>query len=139
MIYKKIFILSCLLLLSSCSSTDVQIDKQSEINEQNKSETVTKENLVDHLYENQLNSQNKSESNNEDKIQLNEISIKGSAQLKRELNQVLSYHCMKHRKKFLSENQCLEKVNQIVKRCESDHKSINPDFVKCIKESLRKI
>ncbi len=137
---KKLIKVLMIILLTSCSSSHEQEQVINEVSEQNRSETVKKEHLVDHLYENQLVDESRdNQSSKDEKISLEEISIKGSAQLKRELNQVLSYHCMKHRKRFTSENQCLIKVNQVVKRCESEHTSINPEFVKCIKESLKKI
>ena len=92
---------------------------------------------VDELYEVQL--QESTTPSTSENIKINEISLKGSAQLKRELNQVLSYHCMKHRKKFTTENECALKVNNTLKNCETKHSDLNPDFVRCIKDNLKRI
>lgn len=68
-----------------------------------------------------------------------EVKLKGHSQLKRELNQILSFHCMKHRKRFKSEGQCIEAVNLAIVSCEKNHQEVKPPFVKCLKSKLKNI
>lgn len=68
-----------------------------------------------------------------------EVKLKGHPQLKRELNQILSFHCMKHRKRFAHESVCINAVNQVIVTCEKSHTEVKPSFVKCLKSKLKNI
>lgn len=68
-----------------------------------------------------------------------EVKLKGHPQLKRELNQILSFHCMKHRKRFAHESECINAVNQVIVSCEKSHNEVKPPFVKCLKSKLKNI
>lgn len=72
-------------------------------------------------------------------LSVKEVKLKGHPQLKRELNQILSFHCMKHRKRFSHESVCIEAVNKAINQCELNHQEVKPPFVKCLKAKLRNI
>lgn len=74
-----------------------------------------------------------------DAMIVRELKIKGNQNKVRELNQILSFHCMKHRKRFGDEAQCIARVNQSIDRCEEKHTKVNSAFSKCIKSQLKNI
>ncbi len=72
-------------------------------------------------------------------IAVREIKLPGTPSTLRELNQVLNFHCMKHRKRFSKDDVCHQKINQSIDRCENKHQKVTADFVRCLKEELRRI
>lgn len=70
---------------------------------------------------------------------IREVKLKGTPSTVRELNQVLSYHCMKHRKRFDRDEICHAKVNHSLDRCEEKHQKVTADFVRCLKDELKRI
>lgn len=68
-----------------------------------------------------------------------QLSAKNQERLQ-EINQNLSFFCMKHRKDktFKDEDHCLAFTKKVLKKCERKHKLINTIMVNCIKEHLKK-
>lgn len=75
----------------------------------------------------------------ETSIRIREVKLKGTPSTVRELNQVLSYHCMKYRKRFERDEVCHAKVNHSIDRCEEKHQKVTADFVRCLKDELKRI
>lgn len=57
-----------------------------------------------------------------------------------EINQNLTFFCMKHREdsNFSTEDKCLQFTKMVLDTCEKKHKTINAVMVSCIKERLKK-
>ena len=68
-----------------------------------------------------------------------QLSTKNQERLQ-EINQNLSFFCMKHRKDsmFKDEEHCTLFTKKVLKACEKKHKLINTVMVNCIKTRLKK-
>ena len=76
---------------------------------------------------------------NSESTDRSQLSAKNQERLQ-EINQNLSFFCMKHRKDktFKDEDHCLAFTKKVLKKCEKKHKLINTIMVNCIKERLKK-
>lgn len=159
----KIYNFLILLLLASCSLLETENEKTVKAKTYSSEtdryfESIEKTQVGDLYLKNSLQ-KNQSEKNQPEKgIQnqeylggnlsslkkphlttVKEVKLKGHPQLKRELNQILSFHCMKHRKRFAHESECINAVNQVIVSCEKSHSEVKPPFVKCLKSKLKNI
>lgn len=143
-----IFLLLLPLFIFSCSNLTSEEEKTSTTysRETNKTfeaiERSQVKNYVEDLHQTKSSNKltdKKELTSNVSPIANQEVSLKGSPSTVRELNQVLSFHCMKHRKRFKSEQSCIEKVNSSLTKCEIGQKKITPQFVRCLKDELKKI
>lgn len=143
-----IFLLFIPLFIFSCSNLTQEEEKTSTTysKETNKTfeaiERSQVKNYVEDLHQTKSSnklSEKKEPTTNVSPIAIQEVKLKGNPNTIRELNQVLSFHCMKHRKRFKSEQSCIEKVNSSLKKCEIGQKKVTPQFVRCLKDELKKI
>lgn len=148
---KLLNLILLLFIFTSCalfSSDNEEASKQTNVSKEAEDDFKAIErsqvkNHVENLHEYKLEeSKNKASTpatKPEDTITVQAVKLKGNQNTLRELNQVLSYHCMKHRKRFSNIGTCHQKVNNGIDQCEKKHVHINADFVRCLKIELQHI
>lgn len=144
----KFFFFPLLVILSSCAlfSTEEETEvpkKRSYSYETDKTfEAIERGAVKNHVEDLHLSSKQKAKVEKVEPTKaarIREVKLKGNQNTVRELNQVLSYHCMKHRKRFNSEEACNAKVNLSIDRCEETHQKVTANFVRCLKDELKRI
>ncbi len=140
----KFLLLFCTLMFAACAITDEEKTSGS-YSEETDAEFIKLENSptdINELYEKSLKQnsiKNEGIQTVIPEVKVKEISLTGSTALKRELNQVLTYHCMKYRRRFSTDNECPEKVNRLIDICEQNFTNFSPDFVRCLKSKLKEM